>query len=348
MDKLLARCQKHRENKRGKKRRKSTHTSQRNTSKTKQHVSTTTQAQQPLTQTINQPKKVPQIESSGQLSTTKHPKTDEQAQKEQTSIGNNPAARTIPAQRTASKKITNISGKENEHKENEQQEIGNIPGQRDTPVPGAFEQVPGNKKREREKGESGNGLTSIHALTLAKKNASSANKLTSEQRQHIYQLLAAGYRNSTILAHIRVNLGVKVSRQSINQMRHRHPERVEQGRREVESEITLAAPIASKLHRIAKRQELINSLERKLWRVTSVTKDGTRLLTGTHETINRILDSVKVELEPYEVNVNIDLKAQTAQQYRDVSSGGVISEAMSRLKEAGMEIAQVVKPEPDK
>lgn len=132
-------------------------------------------------------------------------------------------------------------------------------------------------------------------------------------------------------------------------MRHRQPERVEQGRREIEREIKLAAPIANKLHRIAKRQELINSLERKLWRVSNVTKGGLRLVSGTHETINRILDSVKAELEPYEVNVNVDLRAQTAQQYKDVSDQGVITEAMDKLKAAGMEVAQVVKPtEPGK
>ena len=116
----------------------------------------------------------------------------------------------------------------------------------------------------------------------------------------------------------------------------------------IETEIRLAAPIASKIHRIAKRQELINSLERRIWRVTSETKNGLRIITGTHETINRILDSVKAELEPYEVNVSVDLRAQTAQQYAEVSDQGVINEAMSRLRAAGMEIAQVGPPKPEK
>ena len=77
---------------------------------------------------------------------------------------------------------------------------------------------------------------------------------------------------------------------------------------------------------------MIQELRRKPWKV------------NTQQTINRLLDSIRSEMEPLEVNLTLDLKAKTAQQYRDVSSQGVINEAMERLKAAGMEIAQVVAP----
>ena len=89
------------------------------------------------------------------------------------------------------------------------------------------------------------------------------------------------------------------------------------------------------MNRVAIRDEMVQDLRRKPWK-------------GSQQTINRLLDSIKAEMEPLEVNITLDLKAKTAQHYRDVSSAGVINEAMERLKAAGMEIAQVVAPKPGK
>jgi len=200
-------------------------------------------------------------------------------------------------------------------------------------------QVPGREQAAGPEGKNGS-ITRI-ALTADRQKPLTANKLTQEQRRHIYQLLAAGYKNTTILKYVKATFGIKVSRQSVNAMKQSQPDKVEQGRREIEKEIRLAAPIANKIHRIAKRQELINSLERKMWRTTSVTKGGTKIVTGSHETINRILDSVKAELEPFELNVQLDLRAQTEQQYKDISDNEVIAAAMDMLKASGMEIHHV-------
>lgn len=345
MDKLLERCAKHRQATRGRKS-KRTRSPRRNTSEIKHHATATTSAPEPIHQTTNQAKKVSQDASSGHASTTKYPEPKSQARIELT---HSPRDENISwFQKEGSDQTDNPVMKRSTVKPDglkikltEQNKHGNSAISTAQPASHAPDtDKTDSKARERE-----NGLTPAGALTPARENASSANKLSQTQRSHVYQLLAAGYRNSTILAHIRHNLGIKVSRQSINAMRHRQPERVEEGRRDIQKEIGLAAPIANKIHRIAKRQELINSLERKLWRTTSVTKGGTRLLTGTHETINRILDSVKAELEPYEVNVSVDLRGKTAQQYKDVTDSGVISEAMDKLKAAGMEIAHVVAPD---
>ena len=200
-------------------------------------------------------------------------------------------------------------------------------------------QVPGREQAAGPEGKNGS-ITRI-ALTADRQKPLTANKLTKEQRRYVYQLLAAGYRNTTILKYIKATFGIKVSRQSINAMKHGQSDKVEQGRREIEKEIRLAAPIASKLHRVAKRQELIESLERRIWRVTSETKSGVKVLAGCHEVINRILDSVKAELEPFELNVQLDLREQTAQQYKDVSDNEVIAQAMEMLKASGMEIHHV-------
>ena len=180
------------------------------------------------------------------------------------------------------------------------------------------------------------------ALTRASRKPSTANKLNQEQKRIVYQMLAAGYKPVTVCKYIKLITGIEVSRQNVQQMRQTQPEKVEQGRREIEKEIRLAAPLASKVARLAKRQELVNSLERQMWRVTSMTKTGLRIVTGSHEVINRILDSMKAELEPYEVNVSLDIRQQTAQQYQDVTDSGVITEAMNRLKAAGMEITKVI------
>jgi len=307
MDKLLERCAKHRQATRGRKT-KRTRSPLRNTSKIKQHATATTPAPETLHQTTNQSNKVSKIESSGHASTTKHAKNFQQAQAALEPRSIKPDGTPKNPDHNPVMKHSTITPDTVDSSDTPKRTVYVEPGT--PPTPGALTTVPSTEKTESKTGEKKKGLMPAGALTPAKESASSANKLSQAQRSHIYQLIGAGYRNTTILAHIRHNLGVKV-RQSISEMRHRQPDRVEQGRREIAKEIGLAAPIADKIHRIAKRQELVNSLERKLWRVTSVTKGGTRLLTGTHETINRILDSVKAELEPYEVNVSVDLRGKT-------------------------------------
>ena len=186
------------------------------------------------------------------------------------------------------------------------------------------------------------GLASPGPLTVP---GWSANKMTEEQREHVYQMIASGYGTPTILKYIKRFFGIKVSRQNINQMQHKHPEAIARGREQVGKQISLAAPLASQLNRIAKRQELIESLTRYLWRVTSQTKKGAAVLTGAHSTINNILDSIQRELEPYEVNLTHGLQEQTAAQFKDLDDKSVINQAMQQLKDRGMEIAVIEPPE---
>ncbi len=198
------------------------------------------------------------------------------------------------------------------------------------------------RKEGRKEDGKKDGLASPGPLTVP---GWSANKMTEEQREHVYQMIASGYGTPTILKYIKRFFGIKVSRQNINQMQHKHPEAVARGREQVGKQISLAAPLASKINRIAKRQELIDSLTRYLWRVTSQTKKGAAVLTGAHSTINNILDSIQRELEPYEVNLTHGLQEQTAAQFKDLDDKSVINTAMQQLKDRGMEIAVIEPPE---
>ena len=142
------------------------------------------------------------------------------------------------------------------------------------------------------------------------------------------------YTSRAIVVWLIQNHQVKVSRQAIDGYRT-NKNRIRLTRDILAKDIARAVPTALKLNRIAIRDEMIQDLRRKPW-------------NGSQQVINRILDSIKAEMEPLEVNLNLGLKEQTAQQYREVSDQGVISEAMERLKAAGMEIAQVVPSKPGK
>lgn len=146
-------------------------------------------------------------------------------------------------------------------------------------------------------------------------------------------MLAMNYTSRAIVVWLIQNHQVKVSRQAVDGYRN-NKSRLRLTREILAKDISKAIPLASKISRIAVRDEMVQDLRRKPWKVSS------------QPIINRILDSIKAEMEPLEVSLSVDIRGKTAQQYKDVTDAGVIAEAMKNLKAAGMEIAQVEPPDP--
>jgi len=195
---------------------------------------------------------------------------------------------------------------------------------------GALSQAHSSKTEEKKKGEGKNGLIPVACLPSVERHPN-ARKLSRKAKVDVLTMLAMNYTSRAIVVWLMQNHRVRVSRQNIDSYRNKHRSKICQTREILSKDIQKAVPTALKLNRIAIRDEMIQDLRRKPWK-------------GKHEAINRILDSIKAEMEPLEVNLNVDLRAQTAQRYRDVSDQGVINEAMERLKATGMEIAEIVPP----
>lgn len=192
----------------------------------------------------------------------------------------------------------------------------------------------GTSKAKGKKREGENGLSVLHGLPPLERHPN-ANKLNRKAKTDSVTMLAMGYTSRAIVVWLIQNHRVKVSRQNIDSIRNKQRKLIVQTRDILKKDIQKAVPTALKLNRVAIRDEMIQDLRRKPWK-------------GRHEAINRILDSIKAEMEPLEVNLNVDLRAKTAMEYADVSDQGVINQAMSNLKAAGMEIAHVEPPEPKK
>jgi hypothetical protein len=359
MDKLLARCLAHRQDAERKKHRKSTRTPRRNTSKSQHRTTATSAAPQTPTQTTNRSKKVSQNESSKQVSTTKQDKTSGQAQLHRIKLrkGQKPFTKE-DYERALKKGHKEIEQRRRELEPEQRRAEAAIAGQ-NTDQTGNAEQpadhASSTDKDAKENGEGGKGLRSGLALPV-QVNAATSNKLSRKARADVLTLLAMGYTSKTVLIWLVKNYGIQVRRQNIDFMRNSQRKRINDTRAEISKNVLKSVPVASKLRRLTIRDELVEDLRRKLWRKTGIktvkTSQGTTRIIheykGSHETINKLLDSVKAEVEPLEVNLSVDLRGKTEKQYQDVSNQGVIAEAMSRLKAAGMEVAQVVPPDPDK
>jgi len=141
-------------------------------------------------------------------------------------------------------------------------------------------------------------------------------------------MLTMNYTSQAIVVWLMQNHHVRVRKQNIDAYRNKQRSKICQTRDILAKDILKAVPTALKLNRIAIRDEMVQELRRKPWE-------------GSQQTINRILDSIKSEMEPLEVNLNVNLRAKTAQEFQELTDQKIIDEAMSRLKESGMEIAQV-------
>jgi len=183
---------------------------------------------------------------------------------------------------------------------------------------GALSQAQSTKKAPSKKGEGENGLIPVACLPSVEPHPN-ARKLSRKAKVDVLTMLAMNYTSRAIVVWLMQNHRVRVSRQNIDSYRNKHRSKICQTREILKKDIQKAVPTALKLNRIAIRDEMVQDLRRKPWK-------------GRHEAINRILDSIKAEMEPLEVNLSVDLRAQTAQQYREVTDAGVIAEAMENLK----------------
>lgn len=195
--------------------------------------------------------------------------------------------------------------------------------------PHTSSQEQSSKTKEKKNSEDGNGLIPTACLPVVEPHPNSK-KLSRKAKADVLAMLAMNYTSRSIVVWLMQNHHVRVRRQNIDSYRNKQRSKICQTRDILAKDIQKAVPTALKLNRVAIRDEMIQDLRRRPWK------------QRTQETINRILDSIKAEMEPLEVNVRVNLKAKTAQEYKDVTSQGVITEAMDRLKAAGMEVAQVV------
>ena len=128
-----------------------------------------------------------------------------------------------------------------------------------------------------------------------------ANKLEQNHKHEVIQMLAAFEKPATIVEHLKARHGIAVSERNIYFYQENRKEDIERERKRIRADL-LAIPIANKFMRLQIRDKLLNVLMKNL--ENKIGKEGRDPLI-----INRILDSVHKEMEPFETTVTEQLES---------------------------------------
>ena len=128
-----------------------------------------------------------------------------------------------------------------------------------------------------------------------------ANKLEQNHKHEVIQMLAAFEKPTTIVEHLKARHGIAVSERNIYFYQENRKEDIERERKRIRADL-LAIPIANKFMRLQIRDKLLNVLMKNL--ENKIGKEGRDPLI-----INRILDSVHKEMEPFETTVTEQLES---------------------------------------
>lgn len=123
-------------------------------------------------------------------------------------------------------------------------------------------------------------------------NNNTAPKLNKEHKHIVIQLLAAFEPVKEIVSHLKVHHGQMVSERLIYWYHENRVEEIEEERKRLNRQL-LTIPVANKFKRLQIRNKLVTSL-------LQPTENGAAVCEGKHLVVNRILDSVFREMEPFE------------------------------------------------
>lgn len=128
------------------------------------------------------------------------------------------------------------------------------------------------------------------------------NKLDSNSKAIIINMLAAYYSNKEIVDYFKEELGLKITSANVSFYRKHKKKEIQIARVEFHKTVE-CLPVAQKVYRIQLRQKLIDDLLKndRLWSIEK-TKYGHRYKSN-HLVINKILDSVREEMEPKKLAV---------------------------------------------
>jgi len=136
-------------------------------------------------------------------------------------------------------------------------------------------------------------------------------KLNNLQKHLIIQLLGAYYTINETLDILKEYYELELTYQAIHWYWKNRQVEILEARNNFDLQVEVI-PITNKINRLKERQLLINDLKKNLWSEVAVYRDGKLMLdengepiavkiSPKHESINRILDSAKKELEPQSV-----------------------------------------------
>jgi len=142
-------------------------------------------------------------------------------------------------------------------------------------------------------------------------------KLNGEQKLLMIQLLADFKGNNEIIEYFKENHNIEITQQAVTYYKQKY-ERDIIKIRETFNDRILAIPVANKFKRIEIRQHLCEDLLANLWleeikiKKNQIAYDNngkpiTSKFKANHEIINKILDSIRAELEPLKIQHSGDL-----------------------------------------
>jgi len=124
-------------------------------------------------------------------------------------------------------------------------------------------------------------------------------KLNAQHKAILIGMIAAYYENREIIQYFRDEYGISLAGSSVHHYRthSKWAEAIWEARKDFRKTVGIL-PVSQKAYRIRVRQQLIYDLlkEDHLW-CTEITKYGVKY-RGNHHNINKILDSIREELEP--------------------------------------------------
>ena len=135
-----------------------------------------------------------------------------------------------------------------------------------------------------------------------------ANKLSSEHKIILIQLLADFYGNDEVIEYFKLEYDIEMVSSNVSFYRKNKEKEIIETRKKL-NERLLAIPIANKFYRLEHRQKLLDDLEDNLWyedykiKNNQIAYDGNGKpimlkIKGNHGAANQIMDSVQKETEP--------------------------------------------------
>lgn len=156
-------------------------------------------------------------------------------------------------------------------------------------------------------------------------NKKNKKKLKSEHKAIIIKMLGAYYTSKEIIDYLKKDYGVEISLANINYYKNHKKEDIREARKNFLKDIEVL-PVADKAHRILLRQKLVDELikEDNLWGKHYSGTGNITHKTANHLIVNKILDSVRDELEskgstPSDTNEKNDLIAKYIQRGEELA-----------------------------
>ncbi len=157
-------------------------------------------------------------------------------------------------------------------------------------------------------------------------NNKNKKKLKPEHKAIIIKMLGAFYKSKEIIDYLKKDYGVKITLANVNYYKNHKRDDIREARKIFLKDIEIL-PVSDKAYRILIRQKLVDELikEKNLWsKHYSVTTGNVTYQTPNHLIVNKILDSVRDELEPKgssptDSNEKEDLLAKYIQQGEELA-----------------------------